>query len=42
MKNALEITVNRADHMEERISDLEDRNTEINDSGGREKITKIF
>ena len=41
MKTALRCTENRADHMEERISDLEDRNTEINDSGGREEITKI-
>lgn len=29
MKNALECTGNRADHMEERISKLEDRNTEM-------------
>ena len=29
MKNALESTGNRADHMEERISELKDRNLEI-------------
>ena len=28
--------------MEERISDLEDRNMEINDSGGREDITDFL
>ena len=29
MKNASESTGNRADHMEERISELEDRNLEM-------------
>ena len=29
MKNALESTGNRSDHMEERISEFEDRNIEI-------------
>ena len=29
MKNAIESISNRTDHMEERISDLENKNTEI-------------
>ena len=41
MKNALKFTGNRADHMEERISKLEDRNTEMFPVE-EEKRTKIF
>lgn len=41
MKNALKFTGNRADHMEERISKLEDRNTEMFPVE-EEKRMKIF
>ena len=36
MKKTLESTGNRADHMEERISELEDRNLEMIQAEGKE------
>ena len=38
MENALESIRNRTDHMEERISELEDRNLEITLVEGRTNI----
>ena len=40
MKNELESTENRADHVEERISELEYRNLEMVQLGERELISK--